>query len=171
MSKIIVSSLAKMPDVVREHGARRILTLINASTPVARPDEVAAEQHLFLGFSDIIEEMDGLVAPSEAHVQEVIRWARDWDQRAPMVVHCYAGISRSTAAAYISAIALNPALDEYALANEVRRRAPTATPNSRMIGFADAILGRKGRMAEAIMLIGRGEDAFEGVPFEVPVRL
>jgi predicted protein tyrosine phosphatase len=88
-----------------------------------------------------------------------------------MVVHCYAGISRSTAAAYISALTLNPELDEYALANEVRVRAPTATPNIRLIGFADEIMGRKGRMVEAITAIGRGEDAFEGVPFEVPMRL
>jgi predicted protein tyrosine phosphatase len=169
--KIIVSSLAKMPETVRAHGARRVLTLINAATPVPRPEEVAAEHHLFLGFNDITEETDGMVAPSAAHVEDVIRWARDWDQRAPMVVHCYAGISRSTAAAYTSALALNASLDEYALANELRRRAPTATPNIRMIGFADALLGRKGRMVEAITLIGRGEEAFEGVPFEVPMKL
>jgi predicted protein tyrosine phosphatase len=169
--KIIVSSLSKLHDTVREHGARRILTLINAATPVPRPEEVAAEHHLFLGFNDITEEMEGMVAPSAAHVEDVIRWARDWDQRTPMVVHCYAGISRSTAAAYTSVLALNPSLDEFALANELRRRAPTATPNIRMITFADALLGRKGRMVEAITLIGRGEDAFEGVPFEVPMKL
>ena len=104
MPKIIVSSLSKLHDTVREHGARRILTLINASTPVPRPEEVAAENHLFLGFNDITEETDGLVAPSAAHVEDLIRWAKDWDQRAPMVVHCYAGISRSTAAAYTSAL-------------------------------------------------------------------
>jgi predicted protein tyrosine phosphatase len=171
MPKIIVSSLSKLHDTVREHGARRILTLINAATPVPRPDEVAAGDHLFLGFNDITEEMDGMVAPSAAHVEDVIRWAKEWDQGAPMVVHCYAGISRSTAAAYTSALALNPNLDEYALANELRRRAPTATPNIRMITFADGLLGRKGRMIEAITLIGRGEEAFEGVPFEVPMKL
>ena len=119
MPKIIVSSLAKLHDTVREHGARRILTLINAATPVPRPEEVAAEHHLFLGFNDITEETDGLVAPSAAHVEEVIRWAKDWDQRAPMVVHCYAGISRSTAAAYTSVLALNPGVDEFALARRI----------------------------------------------------
>lgn len=136
-----------------------------------RPNEVAEKDHLFLGFNDIVEPMDGMVAPSEAHVHEVIRWAKTWDQRAPMVVHCYAGISRSTAAAYISALTLNPALDELALAKEVRRRAPTATPNIRLIGFADEILKRGGKMVDAINAIGRGADAFEGVPFEVPMNL
>ncbi len=171
MPKIIVSSLAKLHDTVREHSARRILTLINAATPVPRPDEVHEKDHLFLGFNDITEPMEGMVAPNEAHVLEIIRWAKEWNRAHPMVVHCYAGISRSTAAAYISALTLNPGLDEYALANELRARAPTATPNIRLIGFADEIMGRKGRMIEAITLIGRGEDAFEGVPFEVPMKL
>jgi predicted protein tyrosine phosphatase len=169
--KIIVSSLSKLHDTVREHGARRILTLINAATPVPRPDEVRAEDHLFLGFNDITEPMDGMVAPSEAHVHEIIRWAREWDRKAPMVVHCYAGISRSTAAAYISALALNEDLDEFKLAREIRKRARTATPNIRLIEFGDHLLGRQGRMVDAIRLIGRGEDAFEGVPFEVPMKL
>ncbi len=171
MPKIIVSSLAKLHDTVREHGARRILTLINAATPVPRPEEVAAHDHLFLGFNDITEPMDGMVAPSEAHVHEVIRWAREWDRNAPMVIHCFAGISRSTAAAYISALTLNPQLDELALAKELRKRAPTATPNIRLIGFADDILKRGGKMVDAINAIGRGAEAFEGVPFEVPSKL
>jgi predicted protein tyrosine phosphatase len=171
LAKIIVSSLAKLHDTVHSHGARRILTLINAATPVPRPEAVRAEDHLFLGFNDILEPADGMVAPSEEHVREIIRWAREWDRAHPMVVHCYAGISRSTAAAYISALTLNPELDEYALAKEVRARAPTATPNIRLIGFADDIMRRKGRMVEAITSIGRGEDAFEGVPFEVPMKL
>jgi predicted protein tyrosine phosphatase len=171
LAKIIVSSLAKLHETVHAHSARRILTLINAATPVPRPEAVRAEDHLFLGFNDIVEPMEGMVAPSEAHVHEIIRWAKSWDRAHPMVVHCYAGISRSTAAAYISALTLNPELDEYALANEVRVRAPTATPNIRLIGFADEIMGRKGRMVEAITAIGRGEDAFEGVPFEVPMKL
>jgi predicted protein tyrosine phosphatase len=171
LAKIIVSSLGKLHDTVEAHGARRILTLINAATPVPRPEVVKAEDHLFLGFNDILEPMDGMVAPSEEHVREIIRWAREWDRAHPMVVHCYAGISRSTAAAYISALALNEDLDEFKLAREIRKRARTATPNIRLIEFGDHLLGRQGRMVDAIRLIGRGEDAFEGVPFEVPMKL
>jgi predicted protein tyrosine phosphatase len=171
LAKIIVSSLAKLHETVHAHSARRILTLINAATPVPRPEAVRAEDHLFLGFNDILEPADGMVAPSEEHVREIIRWAREWDRAHPMVVHCYAGISRSTAAAYISALALNEDLDEFKLAREIRKRARTATPNIRLIEFGDHLLGRQGRMVDAIKLIGRGEDAFEGVPFEVPMKL
>ena len=86
-----------------------------------------------------------------------------------MVVHCYAGISRSTAAAYIGLCALRPDLDEFLLAERLRRAAPSATPNARLVAAADRLLGRRGRMSEAIAAIGRGVDAFEGTPFALPL--
>ena len=84
-----------------------------------------------------------------------------------MVIHCWAGISRSTASAYIAASVLNPELDEVHLATRLRAASPSATPNPRLIALADTILDRKGRMMAAIADIGRGADAFEGTPFEL----
>ena len=86
-------------------------------------------------------------------------------------MHCWAGISRSTAAAYILAIAINPDLDKEALAQELRRRAPSATPNPLLVSMADEKLGRGGRMVAAIARIGRGADAFSGTPFILPLTL
>jgi predicted protein tyrosine phosphatase len=87
-----------------------------------------------------------------------------------MVVHCYAGISRSTAGAFVAACALNPGRDEMALARELRRLSATATPNIRIVSLADRVLGRGGRMVEAIDSIGRGEMAYEGVPFRLDLE-
>lgn len=171
MPHIVVSSLALLNESVKAHKASHIVTLINADTLVERPAGVAEEDHLFLGFNDIVAPLDGMTPPSETHVEALLGFARNWDQSAPMVVHCFAGISRSTAAAYISALALNPLLDEHALAQELRRRAPTATPNLLLIRFADAILNRNGRMVKAIEDIGRGEDAFGGTPFVLPLQI
>jgi predicted protein tyrosine phosphatase len=86
-----------------------------------------------------------------------------------MLIHCYAGVSRSTASAYIIALALNPALDEVALAQKLRQLSPSATPNIRLIALADQILARNGRMIEAIKAIRRGKDTFEGEVFSLPV--
>lgn len=83
------------------------------------------------------------------------------------MIHCWAGISRSTAAAYISASVLNPSLDEEELATRLRDAAPSATPNPRIIALADKLLNRDGRMIKSIAAIGRGADAFEGTPFEL----
>lgn len=84
-----------------------------------------------------------------------------------LVVHCYAGISRSTAAAFALAAALQPERDEVELAWELRRLAPSATPNPLLIAHADFLLGRNGRMSRAIERIGRGAEAREGIPFRL----
>ena len=86
-------------------------------------------------------------------------------RESPLVLHCWAGISRSTAAAYIAACALAPDRDEAALALVLREASPSATPNARFIALADDILGRQGRMVDAIRAIGRGAEAMEGTPF------
>lgn len=86
-----------------------------------------------------------------------------------MIVHCWAGVSRSTAAGYILSHALTPGSDPHDLAKLLRSRAPWATPNGRMVGFADDLLGADGQMREAVAGIGRGAMAYEGKPFALPV--
>jgi predicted protein tyrosine phosphatase len=92
-----------------------------------------------------------------------------WDQKQPIVVHCYAGISRSTAAAFITMCALRPKRPEAEIARSLRTASPSATPNIRLVSFADRLLGREGRMVAAIESIGRGETAYEGIPFVLPL--
>jgi predicted protein tyrosine phosphatase len=167
MPYLVVSPLAHIQRVATATGAKRMLTVINAGTPVDRPREIAENDHLFLGFNDIAVPMDGMTLPGESHVRAILDFARDWDREDPMIVHCFAGISRSTASAYMIALALNPEFDEHELAQDLRWRAPSATPNAKLVEIADAVLGRQGRMVDAIRAIGRGQDAFEGTPFKL----
>lgn len=171
MSYLVVSSLADLPATIREHGARDVLTLINAETAVPTPAGVEAGRHLFLGFNDIDVPTEGMVAPSADHLDRFLEFGCRWDREKPLAIHCFAGISRSTAAAYILALAINPDLDEAALASELRSRAPSATPNKRLIALADEKLQRGGRMIDAIRSIGRGKEAFSGTPFVLPLEL
>ncbi|MCB8836041.1 tyrosine phosphatase family protein [Aurantimonas sp. VKM B-3413] len=171
MTYLVVSSLADLHVTVAEHGALDVVTLINEGTPVERPASINAERHLFLGFNDIVEPMEGMTAPAVEHLDQLLEFGSRWSRETPLAVHCFAGISRSTAAAYILALAINPELDEAALAEELRRRAPSATPNARLVALADEKLGRGGRMVAAIRAIGRGEEAFSGTPFVLPLVL
>jgi len=170
MPQVLVCPLSLVPATVAASGARHLVTLINDTTPVPRPPTIAAENHLFLGINDIIEPAEGLIAPALEHVQELVDFVRRWDQTHPLVVHCFAGISRSTAAAFIALCAVNPARPEAHIAERIRTASPTATPNSRIVAFGDEILGREGRMVAAIQSIGRGTMAVEGMPFAIPVR-
>jgi predicted protein tyrosine phosphatase len=115
--------------------------------------------------SDIVEPLDGHVLPAAEHAEELIRFVRAWGREKPMVIHCWAGISRSTAAAFIAACALGPQRAEAAIADAIRRASSIATPNRRLVAVADDILGRGGRMVDAMARIGQGQSAPWGVPF------
>lgn len=167
MPTLHVSSLSKLHETVAAVHASHVVTLINANTVVERPPGISAERHLFIGMSDIVSPMDGHILPGEEHVDRLLRFVREWDCAAPIVIHCWAGISRSTAAAFIAACALRPARDEAEIALALRSASPSATPNARLVAIADQILRRDGRMTQAIESIGRGADAFEGTPFRV----
>jgi predicted protein tyrosine phosphatase len=111
------------------------------------------------------------VLPCESHVAELVRFALDWDREAPLLIHCWAGISRSTAAAFIALCALNPGAHELELAQALRQASPTAYPNRRLVRLADEVLGRSGRMITAVEAIGRGTFADEAQVFALPARL
>src|SRR5262245_48228335 len=167
---IHVCSLARLYDTVQETRSRHVVTLLKATDRVEWPQGLAPPNHLILGMDDISMPMDGYVIPCDDHITRLIEFTRGWDRKHPLVMHCFAGISRSTAGAYVAACALNPRRDEMAIARDIRRLSATATPNIRIVSIADRILGRDGRMVAAIDGIGRGEIAYEGVPFRLDLE-
>jgi predicted protein tyrosine phosphatase len=142
-----------------------VVSLLQEGTPIVRPAAITLDRHLFISVSDIVAPMDGQIMPGDVHVRRLIDFVRDWDRGEPLLIHCFAGVSRSTAAAYIAACALNPSRSEHDIARRIRAASPTATPNVLLVALADRQLARNGRMIDAIAAIGRGELCFEGVPF------
>ena len=120
------------------------------------------DRHCRLTFNDIAAPTEGLVAPGRDHVERLIGFVSSWDCSGGLLIHCWAGISRSTAAAFAAMCALAPDRDEAELARDLRRLSASATPNRLIVAHADQVLGRGGRMVEAAEAIGRGADAFEG---------
>jgi predicted protein tyrosine phosphatase len=167
---IHVCSLARLYATVDETGARHIVTLLRLTDRVQRPSHIAPENHLVLAVDDITSPMDGYTAPAEDDVKRLIDFAGTWDRAAPMVVHCFAGISRSTAGAYVAACALNPQRDELQIAWAIRRASRTAQPNARIVSIADRLLKREGRMMRAVETIGPGHAATEGDPFRLDIE-
>jgi predicted protein tyrosine phosphatase len=154
---IHVCSLARLRTTVDETGARHIVTLLRLVDRVQRPTHIAPENHLVLAVDDITTPIAGYTAPAHEH------------RTTPMVMHCFAGISRSTAGAYVAACALNPQRDEMQIAWDIRRASRTAQPNSRIVSIADRLLKRDGRMMRAIDAIGLGDAATEGDPFRLHI--
>jgi predicted protein tyrosine phosphatase len=166
---IHVCSLARLHATVDKTGAHHIITLLRLTDRVERPAHIPAGNHLIISVDDISAPMDGYTCPGDEHVARLIDFVGRWDRAAPMVVHCFAGISRSTAGAYVAACALNPARDEQQIAWEIRRASRTAQPNARIVSIADRLLKREGRMVRAVETIGPGAAAMEGVPFRLEI--
>ena len=163
---LIVCPAHHVADLIARRAPSHLLSL--ASTDAGDGPAILAN-HLRLSFNDITEERAGLVAPSAEMIRDLLAFGRGWDGARPLLVHCWAGISRSCAAAFVLACDRNPGR-ERAIADELRSRAPFATPNRLMVRLADDLLARDGRMVAAIDAIGRGAEAPHGEPFDLPVR-
>jgi predicted protein tyrosine phosphatase len=164
---IHVCPLSALPDVVGRHQASHLLTCLQDAVLVETPHPILPDRHLRLHIHDISDPLPGCIAPDAQHVERLIEFALHWGGRGPMVVHCWAGISRSTAAAFAALCAINPGVAEELIARRLREASPTAYPNRLMIRLADVALGRGGRMVQAIEAIGRGVVAVEAVPFSL----
>jgi predicted protein tyrosine phosphatase len=145
-----------------------VIVLRSPSEPPSTP--LVPPTRLDLVFNDISEPRPGLIAPDPGAVGRLLAFAADWDGRAPLLVSCYAGVSRSTAAAYAIACLKRGAGAERVLADALRGASRSATPNALVVALADAALGRGGAMIEAVQAIGRGADCFEGEPVAWDLR-
>lgn len=165
---IHVSSLSGLPDVAASLNSFDLLTLLSPTATARDWSGLVRERHVQLAFHDIVEPSPDLVAPDAGTIRTILEFARGSIDGRPMLIHCWAGISRSSAAAYVIACDRNPGYEQ-AIADELRKRSAYVTPNRLMVRLADELLGRDGRMVEAITRIGRGADAFEGAPYQLPL--
>ena len=155
MRDVYISSLGEMPRHVHETRSSHVLSLVIPEDNPATPSGVRPEHHLFIGCHDIVEPFPGAVLPNAGHVRLIMDFAAAWDGSAPMLVHCFAGVSRSTAAALIVAC-VHERGREHELARRLRAAAPHAQPNRRIIALGDTALGCGGALVSAVESMGAG---------------
>lgn len=168
--KILICPLSYVETVVAEHRPSHMITLLDPEHLIETPAGVAPDRHLRLGVWDISQAAEGMTLAGADQVAEILAFGQGWDASQPMLVHCWAGISRSTATAYMIACARNPSASEIEIARRLRAAGPHAQPNRRLVQLADAALGRNGRMIEAVESIGASDYSVMGRPFELPAR-
>ena len=142
-ASIHVCALRHIPEVLARTGARHLVSAINADLIPATPRTLSPGNHLKLDMHDITEVQPGSMAPALEHVSELLDFVRGWDRQAPLLIHCYAGLSRSTAAAYITLCALNPHAPEATVARALRRASDTAVPNRLFVRWPTPCLAAK----------------------------
>lgn len=165
MPRLLISSYAAIADTIRRHQPSHMLTLMDEH--VETPPAILPERHFRIRVNDIVEPAEGAIAPSVGHIEDVLTFARTWTREAPFLIHCWAGISRSTAATYILLCDIRGPGHEAAIARELREQAPHAQPNRLMIRHADQILGREGRMIAAVEAMGEARIVWDAEVVEM----
>jgi predicted protein tyrosine phosphatase len=169
MPLILVTPLSHIDAAIRRYRPSHMVTLLSPEHMIETPEGIDAAQHLRLGMNDVADVLVSEDPPSERHIRELIDFGRTWDGKTSMLVHCWAGVSRSTAAAFILLCDKRGPGMEREIANGLRFRAPHAYPNALMVSIADRLLNRGGRMISAIEGIGRGTIVAEGQTVELPL--
>jgi predicted protein tyrosine phosphatase len=160
--RLLVAPARHVPALLAIHEVDLVVSLIS---PDAEPPErqLSGPPGLVLRFNDIAEPRGGLVLPSRENMETILGLG---ERGRTILIHCHAGISRSTAAVYALACQQAGPGHEIDLAMSLRALSAAATPNPRMIALADDLLGREGKMISAIRAIGRGEEAYEGATID-----
>jgi predicted protein tyrosine phosphatase len=169
--KIIVCPLSQVQQMVAAHAPERVVSLLDPDFDFPELGSAYQGRHLCLHLHDVHECAPGAVAPTPRHVDQLLVFVERWQRSWPLLIHCRAGIGRSTAAAFIAACMHNPHVDERTIAHELRRASPLARPNQVLVDLADAAMSRNGRMTRAIEETGRNlgwHGVDENVPFEMP---
>lgn len=135
-------------------GVSHVLSILDPGYPEPTAFGAYGEhQRLELRFHDIIDPRAGEVLPEPGDVEALLGFGRallaEQRDRAHLLVHCHAGISRSTAAMTLLLAQARPDRPAAEALAEVARIRPKAWPNLRIIEFGDALLGRDGEIVAA----------------------
>jgi predicted protein tyrosine phosphatase len=133
-------------------GVTHVLSILDPGWP--EPDSLSKfdiSRRLRLRFHDVIESQPGWIAPERWDVELLLAFSRDLagSKQAHLLVHCHAGVSRSTAAATLVMAQTCPDRPAAEVLGEVVRLRPRAWPNLRILELGDEILARHGEIVEA----------------------
>jgi predicted protein tyrosine phosphatase len=146
---ITLTSLVGVLRAVHRVKAVKLVSLLDPEWFPDTPPTIEPRNHLRLGVCDLVGPMEGKVIPCEEHIEALLEFGARWQPEERIVVHCHAGVSRSSAAIAILMTQKNPGR-EFEIAKLLRQRAHHIRPNSLMIEIADRLLRCEGRLVEAV---------------------
>ena len=140
-----------------ERTVTHVLSLLDPDWPEIEAFQGYGDHHrTTLHFHDVIEPLPGRIPPTPELMAEILRFGSDLKASGPgrgeghLLVHCHMGVSLSTAAMTSLLAQAYPEEAEDRLFARLREIRPQAWPNSLMIGHADDLLGREGRLTAAL---------------------
>ncbi|HEY4275616.1 MAG TPA: hypothetical protein VGM68_09040 [Rhizomicrobium sp.] len=169
MPRLLVCPLSALDASLRDYAPSHLVSLLSPQHMIETPAGFDPARHLRLGMEDVGDPAAADNPPGSDHVEQLLAFGRGWDAGAPLVIHCWAGISRSMASAFVILCdRLGPGR-EIDIALAMRRRAPHASPNPLLVRHADDMLERSGRMVAALGAMGQPFSMMEGIPTAFPL--
>src|SRR6202012_1690941 len=119
-------------------------------------EEFYGIHHLLIRFDDVVALYPGFEACTQQHIEKVLAFGElvYGTKDSHVLIHCHAGISRSTAAAAILMCQHAPGREEEAFLKLLDLR-KHGWPNTRMVEFADTLLKRDGAMMNGLLAYRR----------------
>lgn len=153
-------TICGIPELVlhRDAGVSHILSIIDPAEP--EPEvfvEFPPHRRRTLRFDDILAKIAGMSAPEDRHVDALLAFGREIElagDTTHLLIHCHAGVSRSTAAAAVLMAQHNPGREADAFLALLELR-PQAWPNTRMVEIADRLLAREGALSQGLVAYRR----------------
>jgi predicted protein tyrosine phosphatase len=162
VSVIVVCSFWALEETLKLFNPSHIVSLMDHRDAVVAPTDMGAANQLRLGFRDTISTSPRDNPPTPEDIKGLIDFATKWKPSGdPILIHCTAGISRSSAGALIVASKFQPNR-EIELAGHLRNQAPYCIPNKLMIELADRELSLDGNLTSAVA--GMGNPNMEILP-------
>jgi predicted protein tyrosine phosphatase len=169
MPRLLVAPLSSLTDALSSYAPSHLISLLSPEHMIETPAGFPPAMHLRLGVNDIVDPAAGTAPPARRHIDELLAFSRSWDASQPLLIHCWAGISRSMASAFtILCDRLGPDR-EIEIARAMRQRAAHAQPNRLLVRHADEALGRNGKMMAALNTMGPPLVVEEGVTTAFPL--
>lgn len=145
-------------DLHREAGLSDVLSIIDPYEPEPVVfDRFHPHRRQTLRFDDVMSRSAGAQAPEDDHLGALLAFGQAIEQAGDathLLIHCHAGVSRSTAAAAILMAQHNAGREADAFLALLELRAQ-AWPNTRMVQIADRLMARNGALIEGLVAYRR----------------
>ena len=155
---IVVCSLKDLETVCESVKPSHLISVIDPGYAPETP--VGIKNHLKLGFDDIVQvssnnhiyRLNGnnipQLPPNKEHTDSIIKFSSSWNQKNPIVIHCWCGVSRSMATAtYLMCMIDKNNIDRNI--RYIRSIAPHANPNKVLINLFENSLNLDNKISLA----------------------
>lgn len=149
---ITICGFGAVRSYSRQEKFSHVISIWSASSSDEGPDEVRplfpASRVRIIHFDDI--EVAGAAAVTKDLMREILEFGSGLSADDKILVHCLAGVSRSSGVAFALACQFAGPGNEAAVLQQLVAKHPWIKPNRRVVYYSDDLLQREGRMNAAV---------------------